>query len=253
MSRPGPNSLFPDGRRHVFRERHRLYRSLYSVSRRYAFESDSARRRRSHNARRRRSRTVVDGEAPARDVSVEDDGGPEDASPIANDGSLEGGPLLPPPVCARFDPSITQDIAEDMVSTLLVDCRIRRHFLAIPAVRLAHFQECFAAQLASVMGCVYPDGKRYKYPAFDSQGQFCRDMQTGHAAMSTSDGDFDAFVDDLEGVLRTHQLAESEVSRTMKVFGSVRSDVVKKKDAGPTALCEERDAAADAPLEALPP
>jgi hypothetical protein len=78
-------------------------------------------------------------------------------------------------------------------------------------------------------------------------------MQTGHAAMSTSDGDFDAFVDDLEGVLRTHQFTESEVGRTLKVFGSVRTDVVKKKDAGPTALCDERDAAADAGLDAPPP
>jgi hypothetical protein len=140
------------------------------------------------------------------------------------------------PTCQRFDPSIRLAIASDLVSTLLQDCKIRSAFASLPPVRLQHLEECFAAQVASVLGCVHPDGTRYKYPAYDSNGQFCRDMKTAHAGVTASDGDFDAFTADIALALMKNGLADDEVTRALRSFGAstTRADIVKLKDAGPT-------------------
>jgi hypothetical protein len=151
----------------------------------------------------------------------------------AGDAPAEAAPL---PICQRFDPSIRLSIAGDVVSALLTDCRIRSAFASLPPVRLQHFQECFAAQVASVLGCLHPDGTRFKYPAYDSNGQFCRDMKTAHASLTTSDGDFDAFLAAVSYGLGKNGLTDDEIVRALRSFGAgtTRSDIVKLRDAGPT-------------------
>jgi hypothetical protein len=180
----------------------------------------------------------------------------------APDTSTEGGdaPAKPTdasvdvvPTCQRFDPSIAQAAAGDVVSLLLQDCRIRSAFTSLPPVRLQHLEECLGAQIASVLGCVHPDGTRFKYPAFDSKGQFCRDMKTAHGGLAASDGDFDAFLAAIAGALAKNGLTDDEMTRALRSFGagSTRADIVKLKEAGPTQPCDAgvdagRDATADA-------
>ncbi len=158
-----------------------------------------------------------------------------DPAPSAPDAA---GDASPGPICQRFDPSVTDAVSNDLTTALLRDCRVNAYFTALPPVRLARFAECFAAQLASVLGCVRPDGERYKYPAYDPEGEFCRDMKTAHANLAASDGDFDAFSDDLRPVLEMHGFTEDETARVLKVFGATRVDIVQRHDAGPTRACD---------------
>jgi hypothetical protein len=67
-------------------------------------------------------------------------------------------------------------------------------------------------------------------------------MALSHAALSTSDGDFDAFVRDLNAALRENGLYEDEIVRVASVFGATRNDIVRLKDAGPTLPCDAPDA-----------
>jgi hypothetical protein len=173
------------------------------------------------------------------DSNVEADASADesDGADASSDAPAEA---LPPPICQRFDPSIAQSIAGNLVTALLQDCKIQSAFTRLPPVALQHFEECFAAMVASVLGCVHPDGTRYKYPAYDSQGQFCRDMKTAHASLTTSDGDFDAFLADIKLALAQGGLTDDEVTRALRSFGGsvTRADIVKLKDAGPTQPCD---------------
>jgi hypothetical protein len=182
----------------------------------------------------------------SRDITIEGEAG---AKADASDASLDGvdatvGPTdvsaEVPPTCQRFDPAIANAVASDVVSALLQDCRIRSAFASLPPVRLEHFEECFAAQVASVLGCVHPDGTRFKYPAFDTNGQFCRDMKTAHADLAPSDGDFDAFLAAISFALAKNGLTTDEIARAMRTYGAgpTRADIVKLKDAGPTRPCD---------------
>jgi hypothetical protein len=186
--------------------------------------------------------------------------------PDASDGSLEdrdgeGRPTdastdaPPAPICQRFDPSIRLAVASDLVTALLQDCKIRSAFESLPPVRLQHFEECFAALVGSVLGCMRPDGTRFKYPAYDSNGQFCRDMKTAHAGLSTSDGDFDAFLAAVSLALARNGLTDDEIARAIRTFGAgpTRADIVTRKDAGPTQPCDAGpDSGPDAGAESGP-
>jgi hypothetical protein len=171
------------------------------------------------------------GRADALDASLEDG----DAQSRPADTSAEAAPI-----CQRFDPAIRLAVAGDLVSALLQDCKIRSAFASLPPVRLQHFEECFAALVASVLGCVHADGTRYKYPAYDSNGEFCRDMKTAHSGLNASDGDFDAFLAALTFALRKNGLTDDEMSRALRSFGGgpTRADIVKLKEAGPTHPCD---------------
>jgi len=170
-----------------------------------------------------------------------------DSAPPENDG---GGPLaeggdavvILPPVCDGYDSNIPGRIAGDLISVLLVDCRLRRHFNSLPPIAVTHLQECLTAQVGQVMGCKHPDGEPYKYPTFDSKGTFCRDMKSSHMALNSSDGDFDAFISDLNKALEQNGLTMDERVRVATVFGATRNDIVYQKDAGPTLPCDAPDA-----------
>jgi hypothetical protein len=94
------------------------------------------------------------------------------------------------------------------------------------------------------MGCRELNGDPFKYPTIDSKGQFCHDMKSGHAALSTSDGDFDAFIADFGMALAQNGLNADEQMRVLAVFGATRNDIVRIKDAGPTQPCDAPDASA---------
>jgi len=176
------------------------------------------------------------------DASFEDGDGPG----RPGDASAEAAPI-----CQRFDPTIRLAVAGDLVSALLQDCRIQSAFTSLPPVRLQHFEECFAALVASVLGCVHPDGTRFKYPAYDSNGEFCRDMKTSHAGLTTSDGDFDAFLAAVSLALAKNGLTDDEIARALRTLGAgpTRADIVKLKEAGPTRPC---DAGAEAGVDGGP-
>ena len=160
------------------------------------------------------------------------------------DAAPEGGDVvvIPPPVCARFAPTIAGSIAGDLVSMLLSDCVLRRHFAHLPPVSITHFQECLTAQIGQIMGCRQADGEPFKYPIEYAKGKFCRDMKSSHSMLSTSDGDFDAFIADLGDALERNDLMPEERMRVLSVFGATRNDIVRIKDAGPTAPCDAPDA-----------
>jgi len=170
--------------------------------------------------------------------------GPDSAADAPPSGEPDGGDAAvpPPPICEGRVPSFPQDIAAEVVTGLFNDCRVQEHFKHLLPVRLAHFEECLAAQLGSVLGCVHPDGQPFKYPTFDSNGVFCRDMKSGHGGMAASDGDFDAFVQVVGAALMKNKVEASDVMRVASVFGAVRVDIVRLKDAGPTAPCDRGDA-----------
>jgi hypothetical protein len=119
---------------------------------------------------------------------------------------------------------------------------------------LQHLEECFAAQVASVLGCLHSDGTRFKYPAYDSNGQFCRDMKTAHAGVTASDGDFDAFLAAIMYALSKNGLTDDELTRAMRSFGAgpTRADIVKLKDAGPTMPQQPCDAGVQPSPDARP-
>jgi hypothetical protein len=174
-----------------------------------------------------------------------------DSAPPENDGGTDGGGTLaeggdavviPPPVCDGYDSNIAGRIAGDLISVLLIDCRLRRHFNSLPPIAVTHLQECLTAQVGQVMGCKHPDGEPFKYPTFDSKGNFCRDMKSSHMALNSSDGDFDAFISDLNKALEQNGLTMEERVRVATVFGATRNDIVYQKDAGPTLPCDAPDA-----------
>jgi len=170
-----------------------------------------------------------------------------DSAPPENDagGTLaEGGDavVIPPPVCDGYDSNIAGRIAGDLISVLLVDCRLRRHFNNLPPIAVTHLQECLTAQIGQVMGCKHPDGEPFKYPTFDSKGNFCRDMKSSHMSLNSSDGDFDAFISDLNRALEQNGLTMDERVRVVTVFGATRNDIVYQKEAGPTLPCDAPDA-----------
>jgi hypothetical protein len=156
----------------------------------------------------------------------------------------EGGDavVIPPPVCARFPPTVAASIAGDLVSMLLSDCLLRRHFAHLPPVAITHFEECLTAQIGQIMGCRRADGEPFKYPIEYAKGKFCRDMKSSHSMLSASDGDFDAFIADLGAALERNDLMPEEKMRVLGVFGATRNDIVRIKDAGPTAPCDAPDA-----------
>jgi hypothetical protein len=151
--------------------------------------------------------------------------------------------VIPPPVCDRFTPTVAENIAGDLITQITVnDCRLRRHFANLPAIGIAHMQECLTAQIQQVMGCRHPDGEPFKYPILASDGRYCRDMKTSHMGMSLSDGDFDAFIADFSEALDLNGLNADEKMRVLAVFGATRNDMVRLKDAGPTQPCDAPDA-----------
>lgn len=164
---------------------------------------------------------------------------PEDTGAMAEGGDAV---VIPPPVCDRFGPGIAESIAGDVISEVVADCRLRRYFISLPPIALSHLQECLSAQIGQVMGCKHPNGEHYRYPTNDSKGQFCRDMKSSHMGLSTSDGDFDAFVADVRAALEDNGLNTDEVNRVAGVFGATRNDIVRIKDAGPTLPCDAVDA-----------
>ena len=175
------------------------------------------------------------------------DAGGSGGAPGENDagGAAEGGDVVvvPPPICDDLNPNIATMIAGDWVTEVTVnDCALRRYFANLPPIALTHLQECLTAQIGQVMGCRHPNGEPFKYPTLDSKGQFCRDMKSSHMAMSLSDGDFDAFIADLNKALVRNGLEEDDRMRILTVFGGTRSDIVRLKDAGPTAPCDAPDA-----------
>ena len=167
-----------------------------------------------------------------------------DATDIETSTPIEGGDavVIPPPVCEGFNPNVTANIAGDLVSALISDCRLRRYFANLAPIALTHLEECLTAQIGQVMGCRHPDGEPFKYPTLDSKGQFCRDMKGSHMGLSTSDGDFDAFIALFSAALEHNGLDAVEVMRVVGVFGATRNDIVRIKDAGPTLPCDAPDA-----------
>jgi hypothetical protein len=168
---------------------------------------------------------------------------PDEAGPSGEGGDVV---VIPPPVCERFGPGVPENIAGDLISEVVADCRLRRYFAPLPPIALTHLQECLAAQIGQVMGCKHPNGEPYRYPTNDSRGVFCRDMKSSHMGLSTSDGDFDAFVADLRAALDENGLNADEMMRVAGVFGATRNDIVRIKEAGPTLPCDAPDASADA-------
>ena len=158
----------------------------------------------------------------------------------------EGGDVavIPPPVCARFGPNVASSIASDLITLLGTDCVLRRHFAHLPPVAIAHFEECLTAQIGQILGCRHANGEPFKYPIEATNGKLCRDMKSSHSELTTSDGDFDAFVANVSTALELNLngLTMDEKMRVLAVFGATRNDIVRIKDAGPTAPCDAPDA-----------
>lgn len=156
-------------------------------------------------------------------------------------------PVIPAPVCDKFNPGVPASIAGDLITQITVnDCRLRRHFALLPPLALTHFQECLTAQIGQVMGCLHPDGTPFRYPLLASNGQFCRDMKSSHMNLSLSDGDFDAFIADFDVALEANGLSPEDRMRVLMVYGATRNDIVdivRLRDAGPTKPCDAPDAA----------
>ena len=152
--------------------------------------------------------------------------------------------VIPPPICARFGPNVASSIASDLITLLRSDCLLRRHFEHLPPVAIAHFEECLTAQIGQILGCRHADGEPFRYPIEYAKGKFCRDMKTSHSELTTSDGDFDAFIADVSAALDLSLtgLTMDEKMRVLAVFGATRNDIVRIKDAGPTAPCDAPDA-----------
>jgi hypothetical protein len=126
-----------------------------------------------------------------------------------------------------------QDAANDLVKYLLDDCRISRHFAAIPPSRLPHLRECLALQIASVLQCSR-DGVRVKYPAVDSQGVLCRDMKTAHIGNGFTSQDFDAFLEVVKDVLEDAKVDDDDITHVLGVLGNpyTEKDIVESSAPG---------------------
>jgi len=153
----------------------------------------------------------------------------------------------PPPVCDHLGPNAAENAASDLITEISVnDCILRRHFASLPPIAVTHLQECLTAQIGQVMGCRHPNGEPYRYPTEDSKGKLCRDMKGSHMGLGLSDGDFDAFIADMNKAFEHNDLMTPEDRmRVLQVFGATRADIVRLKDAGPTAPCDAPDANSD--------
>jgi len=183
------------------------------------------------------------------------DAGPDGSVDPGIDADLppEGGDVIviPPPVCETLDPNVAPNVADkiavDLITQVTVtDCRLRRHFTHLPPIALTHFHECLTAQIGQVMGCLQPDGAPFRYPTLDSNGKLCRDMKSSHLMLALSDGDFEAFLSDMDLALEANGLTEEQRKRVLMVFGATRNDIALVKDAGPTKPCDAGNANPDA-------
>ena len=178
------------------------------------------------------------------------DGGGGGSAPDAESDAAnvpEGGDVVapPPPVCNGLPPNVAENIAGDLITEVAVnDCILRRHFANLPPIALIHLQECLTAQIGQVMGCRRADGEPYRYPTEDSRGKLCRDMKSSHAGLGLSDGDFDWFIADLNKAMEQNDVPLDGRTRVVTLFGATRNDIVRLKDAGPTAPCDAPDASA---------
>jgi hypothetical protein len=179
-------------------------------------------------------------------IRFRSDAPPDGGSGIEDAGTpIEGGDavIILPPVCEGLPPTTPGIIAGNLITGLVNDCRLSRHFSQLPPTAITHLQECLTAQIGQVMGCLQADGEPFRYPIEYERGKFCRDMKGSHKNMSASDGDFNAFIEVLDGALATvEELTPDDRMRVLKVFGATRSDIVHIEDAGPTKPCDAPDA-----------
>lgn len=147
-----------------------------------------------------------------------------------------------PSMCERYGGKPTIDKAmADLITTLRMDCRVDRYFLAMTADRLQHMQECMAAQLGWIMRC-----PGVRLPAVDSKGAECRDIHQSHKGLGIHPEDFDAMLDDILSVLTAAKVAPDDLAAISAALRIQRTDVVNPGDAGRGDACiPETGGAAD--------
>ncbi len=107
-------------------------------------------------------------------------------------------------------------VVDEFMACLAGDSRINHFFAQVASdpQRLRAFKDHLTNQICQITGgsCKYKG----------------RDMLTTHKGMNISDGDFNAFIEDLEKALDKFHISEIEKYELLGGFGSVKSSIINK-------------------------
>ena len=144
-----------------------------------------------------------------------------DASTTASD--VDAGP----PLCTKYGGYGTVEVViNDLVSTLVADCRISKFFTTLTETAVHHLIDCLVKQVAVLMRC---PGIRYDV---DNDGADCRDMVTAHKGLSIRQGDFDALVEDLVAVLQKDGVTSADIDTLAPSILALSPDIVTNSAPG---------------------
>jgi len=152
-------------------------------------------------------------------------GAPDAATVTSSSGGGGGG--APPSMCERYGGyASVESVVTDMVARLGGDCRIQAFFAGLGADQRLHLADCLTKQLAVMTHC---PGILYDV---DSSGQGCRDMKTAHHGLGIRQGDYDAFVEDLQESFASAGFSSDDIKALTPPLQFFHGDVVTNSAPG---------------------
>jgi hypothetical protein len=117
-------------------------------------------------------------------------------------------------------------IGNQVVGKLASDCRINAFFE--DPVRTKHVVDCLQIQAQELFACA---GVKYE-GSKDTKGATCRTMKVAHAGLGTSDGDFDALIEDVVAGMKDANVADADIAKLAPSLTGLKGDIVEKKGQG---------------------
>jgi hemoglobin len=114
-------------------------------------------------------------------------------------------------------------VSTNIIGTIAQDCRINAFFTSLPPAGLTHVTECLTIQVQELFGC---EGITYQ-GSMDSAGMPCRDMQTTHAGLGISKGDFDALIEDAAAGLTDAGVDMADIAAAAPALLAMEGDIVE--------------------------
>jgi hemoglobin len=119
--------------------------------------------------------------------------------------------------------SVATVVSTNIIGTIAQDCRINAFFTSLSAQGLQHVTECLTIQVQQLFGC---EGITYM-GSMDSNGSPCRDMQTTHAGLGISKGDFDALIEDAAAGLTDAGVEMDDIAAAAPALLAMEGDIVE--------------------------
>jgi hypothetical protein len=107
--------------------------------------------------------------------------------------------------CAMYQDKLA-GVGAAIVAAAQADCRIASHL----GGDTSHFAGCLEKELEALLAC--PGANFVPGTTTDAMGRACEDPKTAHAGLGLNQPDFDAFVEDLLGVLPARGVPAADIA-----------------------------------------